>query len=83
MNDPADRRHFALDTPHWEAFVAALDAPPRQHPRMQRLLRERSDEGEEIRQVIAIANHVKRGEERVFTFEEAMADLEDAQQGAD
>ena len=41
MSDPADRRHFALDTPHWEAFVAALDAPPRQHPRMQRLLQER------------------------------------------
>ena len=32
INDPADRHHFALDTPHWEAFVAALDASPRQHP---------------------------------------------------
>lgn len=40
LNDSADRRHFALDTPHWEAFVAALDAPPRQHPKMQRLLQE-------------------------------------------
>ena len=40
-------------------------------------------EAEEIRQAIAIANRVERGEERVFTFEESMADLEDAQQGAE
>jgi hypothetical protein len=33
-------------------------------------------EAEEIRQAIAIANRVEHGEERVFTFEEAMADLE-------
>ena len=40
-------------------------------------------EPDEIRQVIAIANRVERGEERVLTLEESMADLEDARQGAE
>lgn len=38
----ADRRLFTLDTPRWEEFVAALDAPPRRHPRLERLFREPS-----------------------------------------
>ncbi|HZP22426.1 MAG TPA: DUF1778 domain-containing protein [Terriglobales bacterium] len=36
----ADRRTFALDATQWKAFVAALDAPPRRLPRLQRLLKE-------------------------------------------
>ncbi|MGB8900463.1 MAG: DUF1778 domain-containing protein [Methylocella sp.] len=38
----ADRRIFTLDAKSWEAFVAALDAPPRRHPRLERLFREPS-----------------------------------------
>ena len=38
---------------------------------------------EEIRLAVNVAERVRRGEERVFTFEESMADLEDAQQGAE
>src|SRR5580658_6513064 len=38
----ADRRVFTLDGKRWEAFVAALDAPPRRHPRLERLFREPS-----------------------------------------
>jgi uncharacterized protein (DUF1778 family) len=38
----ADRRVFALDGKKWDAFVAALDAPPRRHPRLERLFRESS-----------------------------------------
>jgi uncharacterized protein (DUF1778 family) len=38
----ADRRLFTLDAVQWEAFSAALDAPPRSHPRLERLLREPS-----------------------------------------
>jgi uncharacterized protein (DUF1778 family) len=30
----ADRRVFALDPERWQAFVAALDAPPQRHPRI-------------------------------------------------
>jgi len=37
-----DRRVFTLDAEHWEDFVAALDAPPRRHPRLERLFREPS-----------------------------------------
>jgi uncharacterized protein (DUF1778 family) len=36
----ADRRTFVLDAARWEAFVAALDAPPKNLPRLERLLRE-------------------------------------------
>jgi uncharacterized protein (DUF1778 family) len=36
----ADRRLFALDAERWRAFLAALDAPPRIHSRLQRLFRE-------------------------------------------
>jgi uncharacterized protein (DUF1778 family) len=38
----ADRRIFTLDAKRWEAFVTALDAPPRRHPRLERLFREPS-----------------------------------------
>ena len=38
----ADRTVFTLDADQWEAFIAALDAPPRRHPRMERLFREPS-----------------------------------------
>ncbi|WP_295587345.1 DUF1778 domain-containing protein [uncultured Lamprocystis sp.] len=32
-----DRRLFGLDAEHWEAFMTALDAPPRPLPRVERL----------------------------------------------
>jgi uncharacterized protein (DUF1778 family) len=38
----ADRRVFTLDAKNWDAFIAALDAPPRRHPRLERLFREPS-----------------------------------------
>ena len=38
----ADRRHFGLDAERWEAFLAALDAPPREMPDLERLMRELS-----------------------------------------
>ena len=38
----ADRRIFILDAAKWDAFVAALDAPPRPTPRLKRLFREPS-----------------------------------------
>jgi uncharacterized protein (DUF1778 family) len=38
----ADRRVFVLDAKSWDAFVAALDAPPRRHARLERLFREPS-----------------------------------------
>lgn len=38
----ADRRHFGLDAEQWAAFNEALEAPPRQHERLQRLLTEPS-----------------------------------------
>lgn len=36
----ADRRHFHLDAKAWAEFQRALDAPPREHPRLKRLLEE-------------------------------------------
>lgn len=36
----ADRRVFGLNAAHWKAFRAALDAPPRPLPRLERLLKE-------------------------------------------
>jgi uncharacterized protein (DUF1778 family) len=36
----ADRCVFMLDAKSWDAFVAALDEPPRRHSRLERLLRE-------------------------------------------
>ena len=38
----ADRQLFSLSPAQWEAFVAALDAPTRSHPRLSRLLMEPS-----------------------------------------
>ncbi len=34
----ADRRRFVLAEPEWAAFLAALDRPPRELPRLRRLL---------------------------------------------
>ncbi|SEE42487.1 Uncharacterized conserved protein, DUF1778 family [Rhizobiales bacterium GAS188] len=34
-----DRRLFTLDAKNWAAFLAALDAPPRRHSRLERLFR--------------------------------------------
>jgi uncharacterized protein (DUF1778 family) len=36
----AERRHFGLNAEQWEAFQAALDAPPRPMPRLERLMGE-------------------------------------------
>ena len=36
----ADRQRFSLDSERWAAFMAALDAPPRALPRLERLFRE-------------------------------------------
>lgn len=36
----ADRRSFGLNAAQWKAFIAALDAPPRPLPRLERLLKE-------------------------------------------
>ena len=38
----ADRRVVTLDETAWEAFIVALDAPPRHHARLERLFREPS-----------------------------------------
>jgi len=38
----ADRRIFTLDRKSWNAFVTALDAPPRRYPRLGRLFNEPS-----------------------------------------
>lgn len=38
----ADRRSFRLDAEKWEAFLAALDGPKRDLPRLKRLLSEPS-----------------------------------------
>ncbi|RTL96840.1 MAG: DUF1778 domain-containing protein [Hyphomicrobiales bacterium] len=38
----ADRRAFHLDAEKWAAFIAALDAPTRDLPRLKRLLSEPS-----------------------------------------
>jgi uncharacterized protein (DUF1778 family) len=38
----ADRTRFGLDADGWKAFMEALDAPPREIPRLGRLLKEPS-----------------------------------------
>ena len=38
----ADRTRFGLDADRWKAFMEALDAPPREIPRLGRLLKEPS-----------------------------------------
>lgn len=38
--DLADRVHFVLSAEQWTEFLAALEAPPREHPRLRRLLSE-------------------------------------------
>ena len=37
-----DRRYFGLNAEQWAAFMEALDAPPRELPRIERLFREPS-----------------------------------------
>src|ERR1700686_3608565 len=34
----ADRRVFQLDEKRWDAFMAALDAPPKRNPKLRKLL---------------------------------------------
>jgi uncharacterized protein (DUF1778 family) len=36
----AERTRIGLNSEQWTAFVKALDAPPKSHPRMERLLKE-------------------------------------------
>ena len=36
----ADRQRFELDAEHWAAFMVALDAPPRDLPRLRQLFQE-------------------------------------------
>lgn len=38
----AERQHFHLDAEQWEAFQAALEAPPRVVPQLRKLFREPS-----------------------------------------
>jgi uncharacterized protein (DUF1778 family) len=38
----ADRTRFGLNAEQWKAFLAALDTPPRDPPRLRRLLQEPS-----------------------------------------
>jgi uncharacterized protein (DUF1778 family) len=38
----ADRRYFGLDAARWAAFMTALDAQPRELPRVERLFTEPS-----------------------------------------
>ena len=38
----ADRRSFSLDVTQWKAFMAALDASPRELPRLKKLFQEQS-----------------------------------------
>lgn len=38
----ADRRAFILGPEQWDSFIAALDAPPRDLPRLRKLLNEPS-----------------------------------------
>ncbi len=38
----AERSSIGMNAEQWEAFITALDAPPRRHPRMERLLNEPS-----------------------------------------
>jgi uncharacterized protein (DUF1778 family) len=38
----ADRTRFSLDASRWKAFLDALDAPPRDLPRLTRLFQEPS-----------------------------------------
>ena len=37
-----DRRHFGLTADQWSAFMEALEAPPRDLPRLRRLFRQPS-----------------------------------------
>jgi uncharacterized protein (DUF1778 family) len=47
----ADRQRFGLDAERWTAFLEALDAPPRDLPRVRRLFEEPSpfESGSDLR----------------------------------
>lgn len=47
----ADRQRFGLDAERWAAFLEALDAPPRDLPRVRRLFEEPSpfESGSDLR----------------------------------
>jgi uncharacterized protein (DUF1778 family) len=51
-----DRAHFGLDAARWEAFRAALDAPPRALPCLSRLLEEPGAFGQQPRMTRAAAH---------------------------
>jgi uncharacterized protein (DUF1778 family) len=38
FNALVDRRVFQLDDARWKAFMSALDAPPKNNPRLRKLL---------------------------------------------
>lgn len=38
----ADQRVFVLGQEEWKAFLAALDAPPKSRPRLEKLMQERT-----------------------------------------
>jgi uncharacterized protein (DUF1778 family) len=38
----AERTRIGLNAEQWAAFISALDAPAQRHPRMERLLKERT-----------------------------------------
>jgi uncharacterized protein (DUF1778 family) len=40
-----DRRVFYLDQEHWDAFMAALDAPPKPNPRLRALFARKAPSG--------------------------------------
>jgi uncharacterized protein (DUF1778 family) len=42
MIRPFIRQHFVLNAQQWEAFIAALEAPPREIPALEQLMREPS-----------------------------------------
>jgi uncharacterized protein (DUF1778 family) len=37
-----DRRVFVMDKQEWASFLAALDAPPKSRPRLERLMKEKT-----------------------------------------
>lgn len=38
----ADRVHYSATAEQWQAFMEAFDQPPREHPRLRRLMQEPS-----------------------------------------
>jgi len=42
MNALLDQSFFQLDAEQWTAFTAALDAPPKENPKLKRLLMQKA-----------------------------------------